>query len=140
MLNNPKTFYGTVTLFKNLTFCFFFRTFFKSPFFFSTFATNWSFKKPNGPPFTILKLRFLSLRYSSDLGRSRLVLLFSDPHFQWGGKSSSVLRFFSKFCQNSPLYNSTPLTQSPCSAFIFHTEMGIISKVKMGLRSERIKI
>ena len=60
--------------------------------------------------------------------------------FNGGGKSSSVLRFFSKFCQNSTLYNSTPLTQSPCSAFILHTEMGIISKVKMGLRSKGNKI
>ena len=30
-----------------------------------------------GPPFTILKtLRFLSLRYSADFGRSRLVFIF----------------------------------------------------------------
>ena len=33
------------------------------------------------------------------------ILLFSDPHFQSGGKSSSVLRFFSKFCQISTLHH-----------------------------------
>ena len=60
-------------------------------------------------------------------------LLFSDPRFQWGGKSSSVLRFFPNSAKNSTLYNSTPLTQSPCSAFILHTEMGKKSKVKMGI-------
>ena len=38
------------------------------PLFFSYFATNWSFQSPKGPPFTIL-----SLRYSADFGRSRLV-------------------------------------------------------------------
>ena len=66
----------------------------------------------------------------------RVICYFPTHIFNGGGKSSSVLRFFSKFCQNSTLYNSTPLTQSPCSAFILHTEMGKISKVKMGLRSK----
>ena len=36
--------------------------------FFSYFATSWRFTKPEGSPFTIL-----SLRYSADFGRSRLV-------------------------------------------------------------------
>ena len=67
-------------------------------------------------------------------------LLFFGPHFQKGRKIIICVAFFSKFCQNSTLYNSTPLTQSPCSAFILHTEMGIISKVKMGLRSKGNKI
>ena len=63
---------------------------------------------------------------------------FSTHIFNGGGKSSSVLRFFPNSAK-TPLC-TTPLTQSPCSAFILHTEMGIISKVKMGLRSKGNKI
>ena len=61
-------------------FLFFFRKFFDktegSPVqFFSHFATNLSFKKVRRVPlFAIFKtLRFLSLRYSADFDRSRLV-------------------------------------------------------------------
>ena len=51
--------------------------------FFSSFATNWSFKKPKGPPFTISKtLRFLSLRYGADFGRFRLVSNRSHPRLE----------------------------------------------------------
>ena len=68
----PFTFFGTVTLFKNL-FLIFFRTFLKisqgSPFnFFHILQPTGVSKSPKGPPFTIL-----SLRYSADFGRSRLV-------------------------------------------------------------------
>ena len=42
-----------------------------SPLSFSPFATNWSFTKPKGPPFTIN----FELRYSADFGRPRLVSL-----------------------------------------------------------------
>ena len=66
--------------------------------------------------------------------------LFSGPNFQWGKKIIICVAFFFKFCQNSTLYYSAPLTQSPCSSFILHDEMGMISKVKMGLRSKRNKI
>ena len=59
-----------------------------SPSFFRYFATNCIFKKPKGSPFTILKtLRFLSLRYSADFRRSRLVsLLFC----RWLGKKGYI--------------------------------------------------
>ena len=41
------------------------------------FSTDWIFKTPKRSPFTILKtLRFLSLRYSADFRRSRLVYYF----------------------------------------------------------------
>ena len=41
------------------------------------------------------------------LNETLALLLFSDPHFQWGEKSSSVLRFFPKFCQISTLHHLT---------------------------------
>ena len=69
----PFTFFGTVTLFKNHFFQKFFEKFFKvtkgSPFnFFHTLQPTGVSQSPKGPPFTIL-----SLRYSADFGRSRLV-------------------------------------------------------------------
>ena len=69
----PFTFFDTVTLFKNLILKNFLGNFFMSPkgppsIFFSFFATSWSFTKPEGPPSSIL-----SLRYGADFGRSRLV-------------------------------------------------------------------
>ena len=71
----PFTFFGTVTLFKNLILKIFSGKFFQVPKglpfnFFPYFATSWSFTKPEGSPFTIL-----SLIYSADFGRSRLVSL-----------------------------------------------------------------
>ena len=58
----------------------------KDPSFFKNFATNWTFKKPKGPPWIILKtLRFLSLKYSADFRRSRLV---------WIKKSNVRIKFF----------------------------------------------
>ena len=45
------------------------------------------------------------LAQESPFGSS--LFLISDPHFQWGGKSSSVLRFFSKFYQISTLHHLT---------------------------------
>ena len=63
----PFTFFGTVTLFKNHNIKFFLGNFFKSlkgpPFNFFIFC-----HQQRVPPFTIL-----SLRYSADFGRSRLV-------------------------------------------------------------------
>ena len=69
----PFTFFGTVTPFKNLILKIFFRKFFKisqgSPFnFFHTIQPTGVSQSPKGPSFTIL-----SLRYSADFGRSRLV-------------------------------------------------------------------
>ena len=50
----PFTFFGTVTLFKNLILKFFIGNFLKSlkgpPLIFSYFATYWSFRKPKGSP------------------------------------------------------------------------------------------
>ena len=76
MSKNPKgppiTFFGTVTLFKNLNFEIF-STFFnclqRVPLqFFDILQATGVLQSPKGPPFTIL-----SLRYSADFGRSRLV-------------------------------------------------------------------
>ena len=67
------TFFGTVTLFKNLILKNFSGNF-SCPqrlpfnFFFHFFATSWSFAKPEGSPSPIL-----SLRYGADFGHSRLV-------------------------------------------------------------------
>ena len=52
----PFTFFGTVTLFKNLIWKIFLGNFFMSPkgppsIFFSFFATSWSSQSPKGPPF-----------------------------------------------------------------------------------------
>ena len=68
----PSTFFGTVTLFKNL-FKNFFGKFFQVPEglpfnFFHNLQPAGVSQSPKGPPFTIL-----SLRYSADFGRSRLV-------------------------------------------------------------------
>ena len=46
-------------------------------YFFSYLQQTGVSKSPKGPPFTILKtLRFLSLRYSEDFGRSRFVCIY----------------------------------------------------------------
>ena len=70
----PFTFFGTVTLFKNLIQNFFWKFFHVSPLIFLIFlqpaGVSQSPKAP--PPFTIL-----SLEYSADFGRSRLVLCSS---------------------------------------------------------------
>ena len=62
---------------ENSQFSFFFNFFDVSkgpPIFFHIFQQTGVSKCPKGVPFTILKtLRFLSLRYSADIGRSRLV-------------------------------------------------------------------
>ena len=69
-------------LFQNSHFSFFFRNFFSffkclqrvSPSTFLIFCNKLDLKSLKGPPFTILKtLRLLSLRYSADFRRSRLV-------------------------------------------------------------------
>ena len=70
---SPFTFFGTVTVFKNLIFKIFLGNFFKSPKgspqFFFIFCNQLEFHKARKvPPFTIL-----SLRYTADFGRSRLV-------------------------------------------------------------------
>ena len=67
----PFTFFGTVTLFKNLNkfFCIFFHVPKGSPFnFFHFLQPAGVSQSPKGPPFSIL-----SLRYGADFGRSRLV-------------------------------------------------------------------
>ena len=77
MLKEPKgplfTFFGTMRLLKILIF-----RFFENFKIFSTFSTNWIFKKAQRvPPSTILKtLRFLSLGYGAEFRRSRLVFSF----------------------------------------------------------------
>ena len=69
----PFTFFGTVTLFKNLISKFFWEIV-KSPKGSPSVFVNFCHKpagvsqSPKGPPFTIL-----SLRFSADFGRSRLV-------------------------------------------------------------------
>ena len=66
MLKNPKgcpfTFFGTVTLFKNLILIFFSEFLLKSPkgpplIFFHILQPTGVSQSPKGPPFTILKLR-----------------------------------------------------------------------------------
>ena len=69
----PFTIFGTVTLFKNLI-----KNILRSPkglslFFFQILQLTGVSQSPKGPLFTIL-----SLRYSADFGRSRLVLISSD--------------------------------------------------------------
>ena len=72
----PFTFFGTASLFKNLNLKFFLEKFFKppkgSPSFFFIFCNQLEFHKARRvPPFTNL-----SLLYSADFGRSRLVVFF----------------------------------------------------------------
>ena len=72
----PFTFFGTVTLFKNLIFKILLGNFFKVPKglpfnFFHILQPAGVSQSPKGPPFTIL-----SLRYSADFGRSRLLFFF----------------------------------------------------------------
>ena len=77
MSKNPKgppfIFFGTVTLFKNLNFNFFFGNFQNLPrpplYFFHILQPTGVSQSPKGPSFTILRLR-----YSADFGRSRFVL------------------------------------------------------------------
>ena len=74
----PVKFFGTMRLFQNSHFSFFFSKIIDnskgSPFNFLIFCNKLDFQKPKGSPFTILKtLRFLSLRYSAEFGHSRLV-------------------------------------------------------------------
>ena len=69
----PFTFFGTVTLFKNLILKIFQENFFRSPMgppfiFFHFLQPAGVSQSPKGPPFSIL-----SLRYGADFGRSRLV-------------------------------------------------------------------
>ena len=71
----PFTFFGTVTLFKNLILKKFLGKFFHvskgSPsFFFHFLQPAGVSQSPKGPPFSIL-----SLRYGADFGRSRLVII-----------------------------------------------------------------
>ena len=74
----PFTFFGTVTLFKNLIKNFF-REIFSCPqrgplrFFFHFLQPAGVSQSPKGPPFSIL-----SLRYCADFGRSRLVFHIYD--------------------------------------------------------------
>ena len=85
----PFTFFGFVTLFKNLILKFFFGNFFHVPkgsplqFFFQFLQPAGVSQSPKGPPFSIL-----SLRYGADFGRSRLV--FAD---KGGCKSIMLLSF-----------------------------------------------
>ena len=77
----PFTFFGTVTLFKNHILKFFWAIFFKSlkgpPSIFFIFCHQLEFHKTQRvPPFTIL-----SLRYSADFGRSRLVSGLCNPTY-----------------------------------------------------------
>ena len=73
----PFTFFGTVTLFKNLILIFFLEIF-SCPqrvplqFFFHILQPVGVSQSPKCPPFSIL-----SLRYGADFGRSRLVYYFS---------------------------------------------------------------
>ena len=64
-------------------------------------------------------------------------LLFSDPHFQWRRKIIICVAFFSPNSAKTPLCTTSLHLVSHLS---LHTEMGIISKVKMGLRSKGKKI
>ena len=70
----PFTFFGIVTLFKNLIFKNFLGKFFKSPkgspSIFFTFCNQLKFHKTRRVPLSTI----LSLRYVADFGRSRLVL------------------------------------------------------------------
>ena len=83
----PFTFFGTVALFKNLNFIFFsekFQNSLKGPFLiFFIFCNQLEFHNAQRvAPFTIL-----SLRYSADVGRSRLVNILHFPLF-------SIVRLF----------------------------------------------
>ena len=84
----PLTFFGTVTLFKNLLFKIFWGEFFQVPkglafIFFHILQPAGVSQSPKCPPFTIF-----SLRYSADFGRSRLVnFLYSS-----GSKPTDPLR------------------------------------------------
>ena len=76
--NCPFTFFGTVTLFKNLIF---FRNFYKvfegfTLQFFNILQQAGVSKSPKGPSFTVLKtLRIFRIRYSADFARSRLFVI-----------------------------------------------------------------
>ena len=78
---SPFYFFGTMRLFQYSHCCFFSKIFSNvskgSPFNFFDILQQTGFSKSRkDPPFTILKtLRFLSLRYSADFRRSRLVIL-----------------------------------------------------------------
>ena len=52
-------------------------------------------------------------------------LLFSDPNFQWGGKSSSVLRFFIQIEVSPIKINSSFLLRAVCICTDFWTFLGL---------------
>ena len=105
----PFKFFGRMRLFQNSYFLFFFENFLKNfsnfskclrrvPSFFSIFCNKLDFQKAErGPLFTILKpLGFLSLRYSANFGRFRLVsyqLGSSFESFQYPQKQQSYTAF-----------------------------------------------